>query len=202
MVTKNYMKIFLTIGFIFLYLCCLGQDTIFIKYDRNWYDDSTTYTIDTIVENLDENPFLIGTMLIPETENQLKAEGYGFFAKDVKSTPCKESESLNRPKRYFSNKINKIKENDSLWTVDISIIGNCGHNFLCDISIENDSILNLIYFGYGNDYCKCNCWFGLIYEIEIMQFGTTEDIKYVMINSEEKTLRKIKPTRINIHYKR
>ena len=130
----------------------------------------------------------------------MKALDYGLFAKEVKSTHCRES--LTGPKRYFNNKINNVEITDSVWTIDVSVIGNCCHEFLCDISIENDSILNLIYIGYGGP-CKCDCWYGLIYKIEVRHlFGTPGDIKYVMINADNKTLINREEINRRIRYKR
>ena len=61
------------------------------------------------------------------------------------------------------------------------------------MQIVNDSIVNLIQYGYGATYCACICCFGLTYEFSLMrEFSEFDRLKKVMINGDERTLKKLK----------
>ncbi len=169
------------------------SDTIFITKDNSAFDDTLIYATDTII--LEDAAFgtvvLTGTTVLPETSNSINARGHGFFLTEVEGSPCKN----NGHERVYrkDTKVASVFKTDSTWTCELSIVANCCHDFLCEISIKNDSILNFIYHGYGATYCACDCCFGLVYEITLDDYAKDDIAKvtHTMINGKQGTLRKI-----------
>lgn len=179
------MKLTVLLLFLGNYLAIFAQDTLFIRYDADKWDDTTSYSIDTLIN---ESPFdgtlLIGTTMLPWTLNQQIARGYGFDFIYVKAEPCNDKERLDMK----NDQIVSLIQTDSTWAVNTSIIGNCCHQFLCDIQVVNDSILNLITIGYGGGYCACVCCFGIEFGFKVQYCEKLENIKHIMINDDLKTL--------------
>lgn len=170
------------------------QDTVFIR-QSDPYADSILYKTDTVIFlSAAKSKILYGTTILPWTDNQQVAKSYGLFFNNIKFSECQENiEQITEDEEYLdqTNSILTVTKNDTLLTVEIKIIANCCHSFLCDISVENDSILNLIYYGYGVS-CSCDCCYGLIYQIKNERyFEDNKKIKYVMIKDDKKTIKKI-----------
>ena len=166
------------------------QDTVFIKADKDWSDDTLTYAIDTIIfETGRGRPILIGTTVLPWTQNQQGAKNYGvYFDKVIKSDCQKEVTEYGGE---IENHINSITTTDTTLTIDFNIFENCCYSFLCDISVDSTATLNLIYTGYGT-WCFCDCCFGLTYHLTIMKGIDIPKIKAVMIMGNRKTLKEVK----------
>lgn len=182
------MKAIVIILLFFIYHFTLGQsDTVFMRYDMNIYDDTLTYSTDTIIFDSVDMELLYGTTILPSTGNQQYAKGYGLHFNNVIFSDCSKGE---RPTGEIE--ILSIIESDSTIIFDCKIFGNCCHSFLCDVEIKEDSILNLIYYGYGAGYCACNCCFGLIYEFDFYkEHSDFDELKFVMINNEKQSLIKL-----------
>jgi hypothetical protein len=186
------MKLIALIIFIVFWLPSSGQeyDTIVIQrfgvdqYTGNNFNESDTFHSKTPMGT----EILIGTTKLTWTSNQQVAKGYGIFFDHVTLTPCNENEPIEEFKEDY---IEKIEITDSTWICHLKIIGNCCHEFLCDISIENDNTLNFIHYGYGPTYCSCSCCFGLTYHLTIEDYSGLDNVKYVIINSDKNTLKKI-----------
>lgn len=184
----NYIKLFLFISLLSSNL--FGQqDSLFIKYKTNLTSDRIMYKTDTIVFNSEmARHYLIGTTIIPWTQNQMNAKGWGINFNKVTKSDCQKSgeEIVN-----MSDKIINVSETDSSYIVDLNIIDNCCYDFLCDISVDRMGTLNLIYTGYGT-HCGCECCFGLTYHIEKMFASDLGEIKGIKLNGDEKTRKEIK----------
>lgn len=201
--TLNSMKILSTLVFFFFAITLSrGQsDTVFIKYNKDKFEEKLTYKTDTIVfDTPNDRQILYGTDVLPSTYNQQVAKGFGLFLNQIEFTPCKqilqpiligEEEIIEEPEIIEVDSIISIIKTDTLWTFALKIFENCCHSFLCDISIESDSILNLIFYSYGANYCSCDCCFGLNYKIERLNFEDNTKIKFVMINGNIKSKKKI-----------
>jgi hypothetical protein len=87
--------------------------------------------------------------------------------------------------------VESISQSDSTFFVSIQIGSNCCHKFLGDAGTINDTILNLIFIGYGGN-CACTCCFGLTYSFYKEEFDFTIPLKWVMINDDRTTLYRIK----------
>ena len=131
---------------------------------------------------LDSVKYLSGTTVLPWTKNQQIAKGYGLYLETVKINECDKSGRLPETEEVVS-----IQETDSTLVIQAKIIGNCCHDFLCDIEIVEEQVINLIYYGYGNTYCSCTCCYGITYEFSTMKIKEFEKLKTIMINGEEKT---------------
>jgi len=165
------------------------QDTVFLKYNKDWTSDSINYTTDTIVfDSGMKRHILSGTTILPWTHNQQCAKGYGLYFKQVSKSDCLQNE-----KAYGNvfDRVNSIHYTDSTLTIDCNIYDNCCYDFLCDISVSEQGILNLIYHGYGT-YCACDCCFGLIYHFKLQDSDEYKEIKAVIINNDPRTKREIK----------
>ncbi len=162
-------------------------DTIFIRYDKNGTDEILQYQTDTFVFNVPKSSTpLVGTTILPWTTNQQVAKGYGLYLQSVRISEC-----LNNGRELPGDEeIIAITETDSSLIIETKIIGNCCHDFLCDVQVVEDSIVNLISYSYGTTYCACACCFGLTYEFSLMKIEEYEKLKYFMIAGNRKTLRK------------
>lgn len=164
------------------------KDTTFITYDKNPIDDTLIYTTDTLLnDDAFGRAILYGTTVLPMSRNNISAIGHGFTLTKVEGTPCKQSRE---PVRLSDSKIISIEKNDSLWVIQTSIVENCCYDFLCELAIDSDSILNLVYTGYG-DHCGCNCCFGITYTIKIDDYGDVDKVKYLLLNGDKKSLTRI-----------
>ena len=186
--------IFIILLFQFSLSAYSQYDTTYITHDNDYIDDTVIYVTDTIINKTSfGRPILIGTTVLPETSNSMNARGHGFFLKEIIGSPCK----IDRRKIVHKKeaKVASILKTDSTWTCDLNIVANCCHDFLCEISIVNDTTLNFIYHGYGATYCACNCCFGLTYKITLDDYSEDEieNVTHTMVNGDEKTLNKIIP---------
>jgi hypothetical protein len=131
---------------------------------------------------------LKGTTILPYTSNQQNAKGYGFYFEKVNLSNCQRNglEYENRIQEH----VNYIIQTDSTLIIDFNFYDNCCYSFLCDISVVDESILNLIYTGYGT-YCDCDCCYGLNYRISLIKDENFSKIKYLMINGNSKTKKRI-----------
>ena len=183
----------LTIIFVIIFLSIdtFGQkvaDTVFIKYNKDWTSRSKSYITDTVVfQSGMVRHILTGTAILPSTHNQMDAHGYGlYFHKVTKSDCIKNSNENSKSKNY----INSIFTTDSTIIINFNIYDNCCFDFLCDISVDTNATLNLIYNGYGT-YCSCNCCFGLTYVLNIINRKDIPRIKAAIINGDPKTLKAV-----------
>lgn len=166
----------------------VSQDTVYISATEDWTADSLKYKTDTIVfsSGLVRN-LLVGTCRIPSTSNQINAYGWGLYFKKVTGSDCDDN---GERKFKFTDRVNSYLVTDSSLLIDITIRENCCYDFLCDISIENNETLNLMFTGYGGN-CGCTCCFGLVYEFELMNPEDFKKIKSITINGDPETLKKM-----------
>ena len=158
------------------------SDTIFIQKR-----EGAAYRTDTVFfDSPMKRHILIGTTILPSTQNQMQARNYGLYLNKITESSCQKV-----VEHIEEGKINSIIETDSTLTIDINIADNCCYAFLCDVSVDSTATIKLIYHSYGT-YCACNCCFGLTYHFSKATHETSPKIKAVMINDERKTLKRIK----------
>jgi len=164
-----------------------GQaDTVFIKYNKDKYEEKPKYKTDTVVfDTPNARQILYGTIVLPWTNSQQIAKNFGIALQTVTSTACKKS---GKP---IANEVISIAETDTTLKIEIKIWGNCCHSFLCDLEIVDDSIVNLKYYGYGATYCSCDCCYGLNYNIEKWKIDGYKLLKSVMVNGDRRTIKKL-----------
>ncbi len=186
------MKTAITILLLIISFTLFSQtDTTFITYDTDMHDDTTIYKTDTIINNgMFNRTILTGTTVLPYSRNNMNAMGHGFNLTKVDFTPCKNNGR--EVVRLRDTEVLSVFKTDSTWTCDIKLIDNCCYDFLCEISIENDTALNFIYTGYG-DHCACNCCYGLVYEIYLEEYSKEDvaKVSHTMLNGDIRTLKKI-----------
>ena len=159
-------------------------DTVFVRYDQNQLDEELRYEVDTLVyPNSNSFKPLIGTTVLPWTANQQNAKGYGLFLKNVQLGACEQDRRL-----FDEEKVLSIVETDSTLTIHTKILGNCCHDFLCDVQVLDGNKINLIYHGYGETYCSCQCCFGLSYQFSIMKVEAYHGLKFVLLNGNTNTM--------------
>lgn len=133
-----------------------------------------------------ESNKLLGTTILTASEKNMTARWVnGISLKRIIKSECQGSNEKINP-----DKINHFEiKNDSIVSIDITINANCCYDFLAEIEVTKDNVLNLIYHGYGS-YCSCNCCFGLTYELLLWKDDKEyvfETIKSVMINNNRDT---------------
>jgi len=105
-------------------------------------------------------------------------------------TPCSRDTHGNE-----ETKIESLLLSDSTLIIGLKIIDNCCFSFICDIEILEDSVLNLIAYGYGESHCACYCCFGIDYHLTTNAYGDGkefEKVKAVMVNGDRRTLKRLK----------
>lgn len=114
----------------------------------------------------------------------MRAKNYGIDFTKIRKSDCKSS-----GKEVYSSpdKINSVFITDSNVIIDFNLCDNCCYDFLCDISVDSNNYLNLLYTGYGS-YCGCNCCFGLEYELIVFNLKNFKKIKGVTLNGKIETL--------------
>ncbi len=183
-----------TIFYIFFFLISLTaicqSDTVFIRH-KNYEtsDTSYPYKTDTIIfqSTIPGRFVLCGTKILPTGILGWLGD-YGLNLEAVSRTDCKDHEPFSS-----GNEVESINKTDSTLEIETKIISNCCYSFLCDIPYNNDTILNLVYYGYGS-YCSCDCCFGLTYRFKKEPFlgDIQRKFKYVMINGDKKTMKPLK----------
>lgn len=163
------------------------SDTIFLKYNKDVLLKHPEYKTDTILFGGVKRHILMGTTVLPWTKNQQIAKSYGLFLDKVSIVELDCDDPA-----LFKTQVLSVKEsNDSLF-ICIELKGNCCHSFLCDIEILDDTTINLITHGYGT-YCDCTCPFQLTYYFsDRRDFDGRKLLKYVIINGNTKTQRRLK----------
>jgi len=166
------------------------QDTVFIKYNKDWADDKINYLTDTVIfETGMRRHILTGTTILPATQNSISALNYGIGFLKVTKSDCQQD--VTEKGGQINDHINSIISTDTSLTIDFNIYDNCCYDFLCDISVDTTGTLNLITTGYGT-YCFCDCCFGLTYHLTVMKDKDIPEIKSVIVNGNRKTLKPIK----------
>ncbi len=186
------MKKILFLAFLSPLFLSAQSDTIFIRRNQASHDEPIHYATDTIIFGYPETPVLAGTTMLPNSAGGMQVYGFGIYFSGLSGSDCSShGEHVEDPEEVLSTELV-----DSQLIINCRIVANCCHYFLGDVSIEEDSILNLVYYGYGSGYCACACCFGLTYT-----FGVLDDewdrenfqkMKYIMINGDRKTLREVK----------
>lgn len=167
-------------------ICWAQSDTILIVYPKDPQLMELKETDTILINSPMDVQILHGTMAIPETGNQIALWSYsGLFLESVVGSDCSgEHEGI-------EERIEIIEKNDSVWIFSAQIASNCCHKFLCDASLESDSIINLKFIGYGGN-CACTCCFGLTYTFSKEKADYFQDYEWVMINDDRRTLYRIK----------
>lgn len=132
------------------------------------------------------NNYLVGTTLIPNSYNQMATLGYGLWLDSVKKSDC--DRGRGEPKDEFV--IQSIQKTDSTLVVNMKITENCCYDFLCDMRVDSNDLLHLMYTGYGS-YCACYCCFGLTFYISKIKDPYNDSIKGVMIDNRKESFMKI-----------
>ena len=153
------MKLLLNTLFCPLSVICFGQnDTVFVRY-MDAHGDGENYRVDTLFTSTPtENHILVGTTMLPGSGNQFLIYPYDFRFSDFYGSDCQSSESGD----LWGASITDIEWSDSTLIIKCKIGENCCYDFLGDVSVDENGILNLIYHGYRG-HCACNCCFGLTY---------------------------------------
>jgi len=184
-----FQNLYRKIGLMLYILTCLfstesrGQsDTVFFKYNEDPEGEVPVYTVDTIVfDTPNARQILFKTMVLPNTLHQEIAKNYGLYLQNVTLSPCSNGE-LGEVK--MKSQVVSVLTSEKDWKIEIKHIGNCCHEFLCDVEIIDKETVNLVALGYGATYCFCDCCFGLVYEFETMAMPELDSLKYVMINGD------------------
>ncbi|HPS84191.1 MAG TPA: hypothetical protein PLA88_07740 [Bacteroidales bacterium] len=198
------------IAFIFVLSGLLASaqfDTLILKRNLAHYGSTPRYQVDTFADdgNMTYPPFLVGTTVLPGTGNQLGLKNFNLILDSVKFTPCNSEPPITEliiddtsesetDSSVFNNfeyyRIQSISMMDTSLSIDIKIWENCCHHFLCDATVLDDSVLSLIYYSYGRNYCSCDCCFGLTYFFNFMggQEEEFKNIKWVIIDDMSKTI--------------
>lgn len=184
------MKSLILLGLVcLLSLHTVGQDSVFIRHSEDWAADTLNYVTDTVVfPSGMMRHILTGTTVLPSTHNQMRARGYGLYLDAVSKSDC---QGDGEEAYHSEDKINVIQNTDSSLSVDITIYDNCCYDFLCDITVDEEGTLNLIYQGYGS-YCACECCYGLVFHISKLEHEDYSDVKAVMLSGLKSTKRKLR----------
>lgn len=185
----NTIRSFLTAGlFVLNFLPAFAQnDTVFIRYDSDKYDEKVTYKTDTVIfDTPNARQILYGTAVLPWTVNQQLAKNFGLYLDKVSITECKQ-ELGKRPDE--KNQVVSVTESKDSLIIEIKLWGNCCHSFLCDLQVVDDKTINLITYGYGATYCSCTCCYGLTFHIATMRVDEYKKLETIMVNNDRKTLK-------------
>lgn len=170
---------------LFIFQAISQRDTIIITYPND-----PTYLVktgnDTIfIDTPTDGNILFGTTIIPVTSNQVGLYGAGLWLDNLVDSPCNSSKEPSG-----IDNITSSTSNDSILTISLEITSNCCHNFLGDAELVDNSILNLVYIGYGGN-CACYCCFGLTYTFRKEYPNPDIEISHIMINGDRTTLKPI-----------
>jgi hypothetical protein len=161
-------------------------DTIIILYPKEPLITEQKENDTLFINNPNDGIILYGNAVIPTTSNQVGLYSAGLWLTEMTGSECENGIYKNNEE----DNINTIIITDSTMVFNINIISNCCHKFLGDASFVEDSILNLIYIGYGGN-CACNCCFNLTYSFSRMESEDSMPLTHVMIDNDPKALKPI-----------
>ncbi|XOV68163.1 MAG: hypothetical protein ACFHU9_03115 [Fluviicola sp.] len=159
------------------------NDTVFVKY-MDAFGDGESYHHDTLFASMPtENHILVGTTMLPNTRNQFSAYSFDLHFSGFAGSECK---NHTESKAYGPDKVVDVQWTDSTLIINCQIGANCCHDFLGDIFVNDEGVLDLKYYGYGV-YCACNCCFGLTYTFTIEHLSRDEknELTAITINGNE-----------------
>lgn len=164
-------------------------DTVYVRYPINWESGNKTYSTDTILtEHLRDKLLIVGTAIIPNTENQWDvAADYNLMLESISKPVCVGDREIENSTDF----IQSIAQTDSTFTISTMIHANCCYNFLCDVSEQEGSVLNLTYIGYGWSICGCLCEFKMDYTFRKSNQISEKELTGIFINGDPKTLKKL-----------
>jgi len=163
-------------------LCSQSSDTVFIRRNHGWDDDIIKYKTDTIVfDSHFKSKILYGTMVLPDTYNQIYALGFGLSLDSVSIEDCKQGVESVKDDRVLN-----ISEDQGKMAVETELYGNCCHSYFCDVQILKDETVNLITYGYGT-YCACICSYKLTFYFSWLDHAPRKKIKSIIMNNDPAT---------------
>lgn len=184
-----------TIGsFLFLFLFFTTtqlwsqSDTVFIRHIEDYDSNILKYKTDTVVfDSFFKNKILYGTMVLPQSVKQLSLYGYSLALDSVSVRECANTD-FEPPSK---DEILSIKESSDSLIIEILLVGNCCHSFLCDAQIVDDTTINLITIGYGT-YCSCLCGYNLTYYFSRYDYDGYDKLKDIIVNGDSETRKKLR----------
>ena len=197
----NNNKFIILASFLIIPFAAFGQsnewddvyDTIMISH-KEYINEKLQLVTDTIISQ----PFagvnyLVGTTFLKGTYNQIMAlEDYGISFEKIERGNFISANDI-EDVEDFKEEITSIEIFDTLLKIKFNYWRNSLHDLLCDFEITDDKILNLTYFGYGSFgfgdiYTFLTCFIRINKKYAEKDFS---DIKYVMLNGDKETLRKL-----------
>jgi hypothetical protein len=163
-------------------------DSVFVKYN-NSETDEVIYKTDTIYfPSAMRRNMIFGTTIWPSSSNQFSA----YWSNGIRFDKIELSDCIGQVEEFDTIKtgITKIIIKDSIWIIKAVISDNCCYSFLCDIKVIKN-ILELDYYGYGTNYCDCDCLFELTYTLSLIDLNKSKNIDYVQLLKNNKTIKKI-----------
>jgi hypothetical protein len=135
-------------------------------------------------------------MALPGSIGQRQTMITGLALQNMTGTDC---ESSMGEEPLSQDEITDIRQTDSTLEIETKIAAPCCVSFLGDVAIVGDSILQVNYSIYGS-ICDCPCCYGLTYRFDFVADyeALRPKIKWVEINSEKKTLKPIKFSKLDI----
>ncbi len=181
--------IFLILAHLSTHIADCQIDTVFVRHPINWESGNIAYSTDTILtERLRDKLLIAGTAIIPNTKNQWAVAGnYNLMLESVSKPVCVSDREIDNRIDY----IQSIAQTDSTFTISTIIHANCCYNFLCDVTEQEDGVLNLTYIGYGWSICGCLCVFQMDYTFSKSNEKSEKELTGIVINGDPKTLKKL-----------
>lgn len=165
--------------------CYAQKDTIVI-WQQQHLEDTSYYQLDTLIQPVStDRAFLMGSMMLPSSRNQLEARKFDVRLIDMEVSKCERNTEL-APSLMLSFP----HQNDSLIEISVRGVENCCYAFLGDIGVYDDSTLNIIAYPYGNYHCACNCEYTLKYTIirnALLNENKSAQLTSVILNGDPTT---------------
>jgi hypothetical protein len=164
------------------------SDTVFIKHMEDPLSDQSKYKTDTVVfDSFFKSKVLYGTMVLPQSVKQLTLYDSGLSLDAVSIEECNKND-FEPPSK---DEILSIKESSDSLIVQILLVGNCCHSFLCDAEIVDNTTVNLITIGYGT-YCSCLCGYNLTCYFSKDGSGKYSKLKDIIIDNNSETRKRLR----------
>jgi hypothetical protein len=182
-------------------LAALGQqDTVTIQYGE--LEGNRTETI--LANNPYEEILLHGSMILPGTPGQFDAQEHGLYLKSL----FFDADTMDDP-GGGEPRIDTAYLHDSTLFIRATItVGGC-QQCLFDMGVENDTVINMLYYPYGPTYsCASSKSYYVTYQINLYDESTGEadveeikalkKIKWVMLAGDKQQAKNIR--KVMRHY--
>lgn len=175
-----------------------------LEYEESVPEEKVNFTIQDksiVYEEIanSEKKEVNSDMKVPESwhfkssENQMEAGLFDVCLEDFSQSEC--DDSGHSEGSGYATEIYKVSESDDYLKILVRTSANCCYGFIGDIGLKNDSVLKVIFYAHGENFCACSCGYELTYLLKkncTLKENRADWIYGISINNRDEVYRLIR----------